>query len=187
MKKFFNIEIVLLILMTTLFAMFTQQKNSWATQVDCVEHALFCQIKRNNPKIKNHHAMYLSNVIYKVTKKYKLNPQIFTAILAQESRYKLEARNCTSGYDKSLLPDKVEIKVCSDYGIGQIYYKTAEAYNLDINRLLYDLEYSVEAGAIVLSDFKKRYGHKEDDYWSRYNSSTKTKRNIYKQLVARFL
>jgi hypothetical protein len=43
-----------------------------------------------------------------------------------------------------------------------------------------DLEYSVKAGAIVLADFKRMYGEKEKDFWTRYNTSHPEKRQKYK-------
>lgn len=104
----------------------------------------------------------------------------------QESSYRLNARGCHVGIPDDL-PKKDPLKVCSDFGMSQIYYKTAKGFGFEIERLTTDLEYSVEAGAIVLADFKKRYEHKEIDYWTRYNASSRSKRNIYKQLVERYL
>ena len=120
-----------------------------------------------------------------------------------ESSYRLNAKGCHWGIEKINVhshkkPNKVvfvidkETKVCSDFGISQIYYKTAKAFKLDLDELLTNLEYSVEAGAIVLGDFKKRYGKRESDYWVRYNCGTKpsTKRATcrrYKERVEKYL
>ena len=71
--------------------------------------------------------------------------------------------------------------------MSQIYYKTARALKFDIDKLTTDLEYSVDAGAIVLADFRKRYSHKEVDWWTRYNASSTSKRAVYKGLVERYL
>lgn len=89
--------------------------------------------------------------------------------------------------DGKLNPEMIKSKVCSDFGIGQIYYKTAASYGFDINRLTTDLSYSVFSAAKVLSDFKRRYEAKEVNWWTRYNASSKTKREIYRQLVTRFM
>lgn len=185
---------------------------------DCSKHPIYCQIVRNSPKINKKYAMRLSNVIYKYTRKYNLDKTIFTAILAQESMYRLDAINCHKGirwdeafkaktvgmevFNKCL--DKAEIgtkefvncvndsheytktTVCSDFGIGQIYYKTVEGYGFELDKLMEDLDYSVKAAAQVLHDFKKRYGKRESDYWTRYNASSKEKREIYKHLVVRY-
>lgn len=130
--------------------------------------------------------MELSNVIYKMTRKHKVPANIYTAILMQESGYKLAAMGCHKGIKQGSLIQE-EAKVCSDFGMSQIYYKTAEGFGFDLTKLINDLEYSVEAGAIVLADFRKRYSHRELDWWTRYNASSRTKRNIYKQLVERYL
>lgn len=135
---------------------------------------IYYQILKNNPKIDKKYAMKLSNAIYHVAKLYNINPKRYAAILGQESMYKLDAVNCTKGK-------------CSDFGISQINIKTIKAFKFSITRLTTDLHYSLEAGAIVLADFKKAYGHKEDDWWTRYNTSNKDKREIYKALVVRYL
>jgi soluble lytic murein transglycosylase-like protein len=140
----------------------------------CDINTIFCQIVKNNPKIDLNYAFRLSNVINKVAIEMGINPKRYAAILAQESMYKLDAKNCWDN-------------VCHDYGIAQINKKTIKAFNFDKKKLLTDLEYSVKAGAIVLADFKRMYGKKEDDFWTRYNASCPEKRQKYKQLVMRFL
>lgn len=132
---------------------------------------IYYKILKNKPTIDKTYARKLATVIAVKTSKHNINAIKYTAILAQESGYKLNAINHKSG----------------DYGISQINHRTAKAFNIDTKRLLKDLDYSVEAGLIVLADFKKRYGHREDDYWSRYNSSNKTKRTMYKKLVVGYM
>ena len=132
---------------------------------------IYYKILKNKPTIDKTYARKLATVIAVKTSKYNINASKYTAILAQESGYRLNAVNHKS----------------KDYGLSQINIKTAKAFNFDINRLLVDMEYSVEAGLIVLADFKKRYGHREDDYWSRYNSSNKQKRTMYKKLVVGYM
>lgn len=105
-------------------------------------------------------------------------------MLMQESAYKISAKNIRCGI--SMTTGEKDCVVV-DYGIGQINYKTIKHFKFDQTKLLSNLEYSVEAAAIVLADFKRMYGHKETEYWTRYNSSTKSKRQIYKQLVARYM
>jgi len=87
--------------------------------------------------------------------------------------------------------DMVKSKVCTDFGISQIFHKTAERYNFNIEELTRDLRVSVYAGAEVLSGFK-RYSKKDKNWWVRYNCGSRgsTKRDtcvIYKMLVERFL
>lgn len=157
-----------------------------AKPISCKTHPIYCQIKKNRSSISSVRAMKLSNVIYKTTRKHNVPANIYTAILMQESRYTLSAKGCHKGIVQEGLETKV-VKICSDFGMSQIYYKTAQAFGFDLTRLTDDLEYSVEAGAIVLADFRKRYSHKEITWWTRYNASSKTKREIYKTLVMRFL
>jgi len=140
----------------------------------CDKNPLMCQIVKNNPRIDLNYAYELSNIIYEKATKHNINPRRFAAILAQESMYRLDAKNCKDG-------------VCNDFGIAQINKKTIEAFGFDKQRLLKDLEYSIEAGVLVLADFKRMYGDKEQYWWTRYNASNPEKRKIYKQLVMRFL
>jgi len=192
---------------------------------DCTKHPIFCQIVKNKKGINKKYAMELSNVIYKMHRKYHIPSRIFTAILMQESGYKLGAKGCHSGiqqpskkymetakdtclYNKPEEPKKralgcmhrnfrlttykEEAKICTDFGISQIYYKTAKRWEFDIDKLTDDLEYSVESGAKVLHDIMERFEAKDTDYWVRYNCGFKgtTKRDtcrIYKKLVERYL
>jgi len=137
----------------------------------CVKNPIYCQILKNNPKIDKAYALKLSNIIHHMAKLYNINPTKYAAILAQESMYKLNAVNNES----------------KDYGISQINHNTAKAYGFNIGLLTSDVEYSIKAGAIVLSDIKRAYGHKEKSYWTRYNSSKPDKREKYQLLVSRFM
>lgn len=129
------------------------------------------QILRNHPNIDMDYAREVASAIYKVSGELRLRPERLAAILAQESMYTLNAVNRQS----------------KDFGIAQINWRTVERYGFDKKRLLTDLEYSVKAGAIVLADFKRMYGKREKNYWSRYNSSDETKRKEYEILVARYM
>ena len=161
---------------------------SYAKKVNLDKHPIYAQIINNRSSINKAYAMKLSNIIYKKSKQYNIDSRIFTAMLAQESMYKLTSKNCTTGY--KTYPDKTIykiVKVCSDFGLSQIHYRTAEKYKFDVARLTTDLEYSVDAGMQVLSYFKKRYKKKEPDtYWSYYNTSTPSKRKIYEELVMKY-
>jgi hypothetical protein len=190
------------------------------SKVNCEKHPIYCQIKNNKSSLENEYAMKLSNIIYKMHKKYKIPVRIFTAILMQESSYDLSAKGCNKGLYKDSKYFDVQIqkclnpiteddiknaekclqninpykekKICSDFGISQIYYKTAKRFGFNIFKLNSDLEYSVEAGAIVLNDFMKKYKNKDVDWWVRYNCGVRgnTKRDtclIYKKLVQRYM
>ena len=83
-----------------------------------------------------------------------LDPELFIAILIVESNLRVGAYNSDT----------------NDHGIGQINITTAKSFKLDIVRLKTDLEYSLNAAAIVLKDFQKRYKKKEPDmFYCRYN------------------
>jgi len=184
---------------------------------DCKQHPIYCQIINNVSSINRTYAMRLSNIIDKSARKFKIDPKIYTAILAQESRYNLKAKNCSIGIietnkhiEACIIGAKswnhptnnfdiarklchssnkrfVEQKVCYDFGISQINYKTAKAFNLELHKLTTDLNYSVEAGARILADFKTRYGKREPStYWTRYNASSPSKRKVYKERVRKF-
>lgn len=173
--------------------------NAEAKGIDCDKHPIYCQIKKNAPRMNSKRAMHISNAIHKVSEKYNLPTRIFVGILAQESAYRLGAKGCHRGLVKEVAHVKpnapmsvppvvkhIEKRVCSDFGIGQIYYKTAKGFGFDIAKLTTDLEYSLEASAKVLADFKRRYSAREVDWWTRYNASSRVKRKIYKQLVERY-
>lgn len=152
-------------------------------KVNCDIHSVYCQIIRNAPKIDKSFALVLSNTIYKASKKYNIDKNLYAAILAQESMYKLNTINCTNGLT---MTEEVET-VCTDFGISQIHYKTIDRYGFDTDLLIEDLNYSVEAGAKVLSDFKRIYSKKEKHWWSRYNSSNNKKRLEYETRIYKYL
>ena len=138
------------------------------TQEVCSTYA---QITRNHHLIDTAYAKHVSELVVSTSKKYNIRPDIYTAILLQESRLKLDAVN----------------KRSKDYGIAQINERTAKSFKFCKKKLVTDLPYSIEAGAIVLSDFKRRWFKKEGyNYWTRYNTSHPGKRLVYKNKVLRF-
>ena len=60
----------------------------------------------------------------------------------QESGYKLNVKACHQG----LNDDKTPGRVCTDFGISQIYYKTAWSFDFDLELLTTDLTYSMKPG-----------------------------------------
>lgn len=135
---------------------------------------VYDQIKRNNPKLPEWYVLKLTSTIRSVTKKYNIPKRLFTAMLMQESGYKLKAKNCDSG-------------TCTDFGVSQIHISSVRRYKLSVQKLTTDLEYSIEAGAKILHDFQEMYGKKEREYWTRYNSSNQSARNLYAKRVAQWL
>jgi len=152
------------------------------------EHPIYTQILKNNPNINSKYAMKVSNAIHKAAKNYKIDKHLLTAIITQESNFNMKAKNCVRGLNEEF----VEVRACSDFGLTQINYRTIRSYNFDIVKLINDLQYSVDAGAKVLHDFKKMYGSREENWWVRYNcgsrgKTTKVTCRIYKELVERYL
>ena len=176
--------------------------------MNCKKHPIYCQIKKNKPKLNSKYAMTLSNHIYRASRKHGFPANIYTAILMQESGYRLGAKRTVKGHVKppkdkidqllQLCQDfhyhnpgydyvgcvnrinkaVVEGVVVTDYGIAQIYYKTVDSYEFDTEKLLTDLRYSIDAGAEVLGYFYKRYSKREYDWWVRYNIGTRKKHRV---------
>lgn len=123
-------------------------------------------ILKNKPTMKKSNAEFLAMNIVKVANAYNINPKLYSAILMRESSYNLTAKNCRG-------------ETCFDFGIAQININTINAYDLDLEKIQTDLEYSLEAGAKVLSWFKKTYKGKEPtEWWVRYNVGTRDKESV---------
>jgi len=183
--------------------------------IDCKVHKVFCQIVKNKPLINLNYAMRLSNVIFRVSKKYKLPTEIFTAILMQESSYRLNSERKEIGYRKITdeekivylakctkkgmvacrkgIPKRIKTEIVTDYGIGQISVDTIERYKFNPDLLISNLQYSVDSSAQVLKWFKSTYSKREKDWWVRYNVGTRSKRSVrtrwaeYKKLVKKYI
>jgi hypothetical protein len=129
---------------------------------------VYQQIITNKPNIDKEKAKKIAKVVKKVRTKYKIPKGIIPAILMQESSYRLNVVN----------------KDSSDYGMSQINHRTIAAFDFDKEKLMTDLEYSIEAAAIVLNDFKKRHAHKDPIWFARYNhSNPEIKYNYFKKLL----
>ncbi len=128
------------------------------------------QIVSNKPSIDPKLAQTISRSVVKSSKKYGINPNLYAAILMQESGYNPKAVN----------------KKSQDFGLSQINKNTVSTFRFSKLKLMTDIPYSIEAGAIVLHDIKLRYEKKESHYWTRYNTSHPGKRLIYKSKVLRF-
>ena len=160
--------------------------NANATAV-CKRNPIYCHIKKLDKRMKDSKAMRLSNIIYKASIKYKIPARIFTAILKAESNLEYKTIRTVCG-----IKDGKKTCVNTDFGISQIHYKTVSLYNFDIAKLLTNEDYSVLAGAKVLSWFHKTYAKKEKYWWVRFNCGTKRSINrrtcnAYKRAVTRYL
>lgn len=88
------------------------------------------QILQNKKTINKEFATELAYTIDYYADKYKVPANVMTAIFMVESSYNLKAVNMESGG-------------AGDYGIGQISSWNITTYNLNRNRLVTDLQYSV--------------------------------------------
>jgi hypothetical protein len=158
----------------------TLATNSYA--LDLKKHPIYAQIIKNKPKINKKYAMRLSNSIYKASKNYDIPKHIYTAILAQESGYRLNIVGKISGLYKG---KKKTVQV--DFCAAQINWRNVLKMNLEVDKLLTDMQYCINAGAKILAGFKKRYAKKEKDWYTRYYNSNPIMRSEYKRLVERYL
>lgn len=89
--------------------------------------------------------------------KHDIDPKLYEAIVMQES----------SG--------RMVVSSGGDIGLAQVNPKTAKAYKLDMHKLHADPEYNLNAGALILADFKRRYANREPaTWWCRYNVGSGT-------------
>lgn len=137
---------------------------------------LLKQIQKNHPKLSKEFTDELASVIELVSKRHGIKAQKVAAIAMQESSYKLDEKVCY----------EVKGKITCDICMMQINDRTAKAFGFDQDRLRTDLEYCVEAGVLVLKDFKRMYASKEEQWWTRYNTSNSEKREIYLAKVSRY-
>lgn len=100
----------------------------------------------------------VERAVINAARKHRLDADLLMAIYKLESGLKLGAIN----------------KHTHDYGIAQVNRHTAAAYKLDKRRLLKDLQYSADAGALILRGFKDQYAAREPATWvCRYNLGSK--------------
>ncbi len=88
----------------------------------------------------------------------------------QESTYKLDSIHATCGLLR--LEDSQESCIMTDFGIAQIHYKNLSRFHLDKVKLTTDLDYSVDAGAMILAQYKHYQKREPDMWWTRYNCGT---------------
>lgn len=113
------------------------------------------QIRHNKSSIELTYAISIASLIDQAADRYKVPANVLAAIAMQESSYILGAIN----------------KHSNDYGMFQINKFNIDAYGLSKERLLTDLEYSIDKGAFIFSWFYKRY--KLTDAVKRYNCGTR--------------
>ncbi len=115
----------------------------------------------------------MAKAIHKETKKAELDWRLVTAIFFQESSLRLDPQNCHKNH-------------CQDFGLGQVRLKVwGDHFDIDRNRILSDVHYSVHVSVKVLKDYKRRYGKKELNWFTRYHSNKPELRFAYMQHLNR--
>ena len=137
------------------------------------------------PGLSHNEAFQLSNVFFKVSRSYKLDPRMMVAIAFQESTLELGAVRKVFGLDMDKDSNFKEVTVGSDFCMMQINAGNIKRYQLDAGRLLTDAYYCIESGAKILQSFSKKYGRLEENWWTRYNSCTPAYREMYQKLVSK--
>lgn len=128
----------------------------------------------------------------KYAKIYNIDINISIAIAKQESglnhnihRYKKGLIFIKKCDNLKCYETTEKVKIYTDIGLFQIHYKTIEYYNLDPIKLKNNLEYMFESHFKILKDKIKIC--KGEKSWSCYHSFNKKQKNIYYNLVSRFL
>ena len=95
----------------------------------------------------------VSRLITKYAKQYNVEREILSCVLKTESNYRM-----------GLVSDT------EDYGMSQINIKTARMYQFNLMELLTNVDYSIKAAAIVLSNYRSAFRESEIVNWvGRYN------------------
>jgi soluble lytic murein transglycosylase-like protein len=104
-----------------------------------------------------HHCVEAEELYIKVEKaalRHGIDPMLYFNILQVESELDQNAFNAST----------------HDYGIAQINHKTAVLYKFSVQKLKTDVDYNLNAGAIILRDVQKSFKAKEPLTWyCRYN------------------
>lgn len=119
--------------------------------------------------------MKLTALIIAVALKFGIDPELFTALIAQESSF----RSIKSCY---IVHRNRACEVTCDWGLAQVNDVWIKRWNLDPQRLLEDPRYNLETGARILQLLKRQY-QEEDNFWSRYNTAHAIRRAKYEQQV----
>lgn len=159
-------------------------------KTDCLHkrNTICRNIIKLNPKMDLKKAYKLSNLFSKIAKQYQLPSNLLVSIAFQESTFKHNAIRKVSGFvfDKDSNEYK-KVSVGSDFCMMQIHISNIKKMNLSVDKLLKNPKYCIEAGAKVLSRYKKLYKESDKNWWTHYNAKSKAKQEIYFNKVSRHL
>lgn len=156
-----------------------------AQAYDVKNNPIYHSILVLNPKIDKRDAFKYSNIIYKYSNLYKIDPFLIVAISRQESYINLNTVREVIISDIELdkktnkFIKKVEV---TDFCMMQINKQNVISKNLDPERLIRDPDYCIHEGVKILNFFKK-FSESEEFWWTRYNSPSDNHREIYKKYV----
>lgn len=141
------------------------------SDTQCIKHPLACAIKTLQPALAGGEAFFLSNLIYKYSKKYNVDPYIVIAIAMQESG--LRNINRTSG------------GIITDVGLYQFHISTIDHYNIDMLRLTMDIAYQTERACWLLS-VKLKECSDLNNSWACWHSRTDKHKAKYELMVNKY-
>lgn len=176
------------ITLITILAIFSSF-SAVASNSKCMEKKnVLCQsIIKLNPYMDHDEAYKLSNYFHKNALKYKVPSKVLVAIAFQESAFKQDTVRKVRGYTFDEVFGYKEVKIGADFCMMQINIKNIRKMELDVEQLLNDPKYCIEAGARVLSEYREKYGEKDPMWWAYYNATSKYKREVYHTMVSRHL
>lgn len=137
------------------------------------KHPLRTALQTLQPKLNNEEALILSNLIYKYSIKYNVDPYRVIAIGMQESGLKNIDRLSKNG-------------IITDIGIFQFNVGTIDIYKLDSRRLKDDISYAVEKACWLLSKKLKDCQHLGKDAWGCFHSRSDKHRLKYHKMVDKY-
>lgn len=141
-----------------------------------------------SPKMDQKEAYKISNIFSHISKKYKLDAKLLVSIAFQESSFKPNAIRKVSGFIFDAETKKyTKTRVGSDFCMMQIHISNIQKMDLDVDKLLNNPKYCIEAGAKILSRYKEKHAQTNKVWWTHYNAKTKMKQNIYFEKVSRHL
>lgn len=162
---------------------------------NCNRHKLYCTIVKLKPKINKDFAMQLSNAIYKSSNKYNVDPFRIIAIMRQESGINMNARNTQTVTKTHKECDEWERcitttttnKQTTDFGLFQFHIKTMQRHKLNINRVMTDMNFTVDFAVNMISRKIKMCSKIwPQTPWACYNTATNKLHQKYVKHVNRY-
>jgi soluble lytic murein transglycosylase-like protein len=135
-----------------------------------VQYQMVDFIKATNPNIDPSDAVYIAKTLQEKSQQYGLNLIVFSAIVAQESSFRLNLLVEHGGQGNR------------DIGLGQVSSYWVKKWKLDPNRLRYDVAYNLDVSARIL---KSVYDENPNDpkAYSRYYNPLPAFRKTYEKLI----